>query len=271
MGRTHPNYSANTSPYGSKIQSRLLIPGSGYTTPTRFTPFKPFDLFPQELKPLVRDVPISKTGVSQGSGIPLTDSKIISPKSNTSPKLPCGPHSPSKSSPNSARKPQEEFQLEGDSLDSKERISSLVLSIEAKMQKSGIRVDCTELRTQLEGLRDGALCTPSSSSSEGDQLKVSFQYPPNPNPKISPDKEPQNKAAPLTQQAVPNPTQQSRDWASLFHTQSPSKVMKLCHYPELEQGDDAVVEIEETDLNDKAWGCCLIGYFLDGKMAFSPP
>lgn len=44
--------------------------------------------------------------------------------------------------------------------------------------------------------------------------------------------------------------------------------MKLCHYPDLQQETSVVVELEESDLNDKTWNCCLIGYFLYGKMPF---
>ncbi|XP_058227165.1 uncharacterized protein LOC131335705 isoform X3 [Rhododendron vialii] len=45
--------------------------------------------------------------------------------------------------------------------------------------------------------------------------------------------------------------------------------MKLEYYPELQKGKRAAVEIEETDLDDRSWNHCLIGYFLDGKMDFT--
>lgn len=44
--------------------------------------------------------------------------------------------------------------------------------------------------------------------------------------------------------------------------------MKLSHFPELQQEECAVVEIEEADVNEKTWSHCLVGHFLDGKMPF---
>lgn len=44
--------------------------------------------------------------------------------------------------------------------------------------------------------------------------------------------------------------------------------MQLDFYPELQQGINAVVEIDEADLDDGSWNHCLVGHFLDGKMAF---
>lgn len=45
--------------------------------------------------------------------------------------------------------------------------------------------------------------------------------------------------------------------------------MKLEYYPKLQKGKCAAVEIEETDLDDRSWNHCFIGYFLDGKMDFT--
>lgn len=144
------------------------------------------------------------------------------------------------------------------------------------MQASGVRVDCTELEAQLNRLRakdirpDG----PSTSLTNGNYLKVGFHYPTastNPQIPLQPtDDAPHTKPTPQTQDAPHKTSQQNnpKDWASLFRTQGPSKSMKLCHYPELQQGNNAVVELEESDLNDKTWNSCLVGYFLDGKMPF---
>ncbi|KAI8538755.1 hypothetical protein RHMOL_Rhmol09G0128600 [Rhododendron molle] len=59
-----------------------------------------------------------------------------------------GAHSPKKSSP--AR----ELQVPGDRLESEERLSSLVRSLEAEMKSSGVLVDCTELKSQLNRLKE---------------------------------------------------------------------------------------------------------------------
>lgn len=168
-------------------------------------------------------VHIPKIGEHQSSILPSNNPKILSTEQNPV----FGPHSPTKSSPNSARKLQEVFQQEGDRMDGKERLASLVQSIEAEMQKAGIKVDCTELNTQLNRLREKeiTLDIPFSSSANGDYLKVGFHYPSTPttslnSPKLI-DNEPQINPVPLTQNALPKATQQSnaKDWASLFRTQ----------------------------------------------------
>lgn len=98
---------------------------------------------------------------------------------------------------------------------------------------------------------------------------VSFHYPSKPTnpqtPQIPTNKDPHTKQFPLTQAALPNATQQpnSKDWAPLFHTQGPSKVMKL--YPKLQQENNVVVELDESNLNDKTWSYCLIGFFWMGR------
>lgn len=42
--------------------------------------------------------------------------------------------------------------------------------------------------------------------------------------------------------------------------------MQLSHYPELKTGKNAVIECDESHVDDKNWNHCLVGYFLDGKM-----
>lgn len=129
MGDTHTSNlnSKSTTSTGSKFQSKLLVPGAVYTTPTKFTPFKPMDLFPQNLKALNRQVDGSKTNIGE------TLSPIyppIDPKALTTEQKPTfGPSSPTTSSPNSARKLVEVFQQEGDRLDGKDRLETLVHSI----------------------------------------------------------------------------------------------------------------------------------------------
>ncbi|KAI8529947.1 hypothetical protein RHMOL_Rhmol11G0015400 [Rhododendron molle] len=48
----------------------------------------------------------------------------------------------------------EVFQQAGNRLDSEERISSLVRSLEAEMKNSGVLVDCSELKSQLSRLKE---------------------------------------------------------------------------------------------------------------------
>lgn len=166
-------------------------------------------------------------------------------------------------------------------MDGSTRLETLIQSIEEETQKSGIRVDCSELKTQLNRLREkeiipGAPVDPSASTTIKDHLKVNFHLPVNAKstPDLpsttSSDKDLHLTSNPQTQASLPKSNQQPnpRDWASLFRTQGPSRVMKLSHYPELQQEGSAVVELVESDLNDKTWNFCLIGYFLDGKMPF---
>lgn len=42
--------------------------------------------------------------------------------------------------------------------------------------------------------------------------------------------------------------------------------MKLDHYLELRKGKRAIVEIGKENLDERSWGHCLVGNFLDGKM-----
>ncbi|KAI8572593.1 hypothetical protein RHMOL_Rhmol01G0211600 [Rhododendron molle] len=53
-----------------------------------------------------------------------------------------------------ARKQQEVFQQAGNRLESEERISSLVRSLEAEMESSGVLVNYSELKFQLSRLKD---------------------------------------------------------------------------------------------------------------------
>ncbi|KAI8522319.1 hypothetical protein RHMOL_RhmolUnG0004000 [Rhododendron molle] len=50
--------------------------------------------------------------------------------------------------------PARELQVPGDRLESEERLSSLVRSLEAEMKSSGVLVDCTELKSQLNRLKE---------------------------------------------------------------------------------------------------------------------
>lgn len=59
------------------------------------------------------------------------------------------------------------------------------------MQESGVRVDCTELKTQLSRLRVKEINPGEPSSSAGDYLKVGFNFYSSPSP--TPPKHPHIK------------------------------------------------------------------------------
>ncbi|KAI8564159.1 hypothetical protein RHMOL_Rhmol03G0160300 [Rhododendron molle] len=187
-----------------------------------------------------------------------------------------GAHSPKKSSP--AR----ELQVPGDRLESEERLSSLVRSLEAEMKSSGVLVDCTELKSQLNRLKEhhdliGCQSSVSDASGKPQTLNVNFKIPSGSNfgqdefinldlkDGILP-----NPIKPHTNrhQNPIRPKGNPKNWASLFAAQGPSKMMKLDYYPLLQKGKCAVVELDESDIDEGSWNHCLIGHFLDGKMEF---
>lgn len=195
--------------------------------------------------------------------------------SSSEPNKALGNQSPTKASPSSTKTMKDVVQQTGEQLEGEERLVALVQSIEAEMQRSGIRVDCSDLKTQLIRLQTQQISAdsqPSSTTTTNDLLKVSFHFPsatsdPTTHPQSTDNPDPKIQNTSLQK---PNNTQQAKpkDWASLFQTQGPSKVMNLCHYPELQQGDEPVVKMDETDLYEGIWSNCLVGYFLDGKMPF---
>lgn len=277
----------------------LLKPGTTFSTATKFTPFRPLDLYPFGLKTsdFSENPNLYTTAATSGS---LSDDVVLAPSKNpwlsttistSSPNNPTstilleqnsipssgeskctppehnpskGPHSPIRSSPNS---------LEGDRQDGQARLATLVRSIEAELQVSGIKVDCTELKTQLLRLQSKGSTSDASTAEKKNYLKVDFHYPANttiPLSQSSVDEDPQINPNPHPQNTIPNNSHQPnpKDRASLFRTQGPSKAMKLCHFPDLQQDGSATIELEEAELNDKSWSHCLVGYFLDGKMPF---
>ncbi|KAG5552983.1 hypothetical protein RHGRI_010968 [Rhododendron griersonianum] len=112
---------------------------------------------------------------------------------------------------------------------------------------------------------------------------------PNPTPKLVPNPrrnshemgfEPQTQLKtnfhtkpPQTQQPFPKPNSgknklKPKNWASLLQSQSPSLVMKLEYFPDLQKGKEAIVEID-VELTDAGnWNRYLVGHFLDGNMAY---
>ncbi|KAH7851690.1 hypothetical protein Vadar_015391 [Vaccinium darrowii] len=93
-------------------------------------------------------------------------------------------HNPTTANPSPFRELHQVFQQEGNRLDSEERLSTIVRSLEFELQNSGIKVDCSELKTQLIRLKEnhGSSVAPSAITGGSDQtLKVGFNS--NPNPK----------------------------------------------------------------------------------------
>lgn len=136
------------------------------------------------------------------------------------------------------------------------------------MIKAGTRVDCSELKSQLNSLRAKEISPEGASSSTtvGNSLKIGFQYPIPPNSvpsKSTNELHAQNKDDPKIQPIDQKTTQPTKpkDWAALFHTQSRSSVMKLSHYPELQKGEDAVVELDDIHVMIGPGNNCLIVTF----------
>jgi hypothetical protein len=63
-----------------------------------------------------------------------------------------GPHNPVLTSPNSSRRLQEVFQTAGVQLEKEERIALIVHSFEADLKKSGMSVDLSQLKKQINYL-----------------------------------------------------------------------------------------------------------------------
>ncbi|KAG5553054.1 hypothetical protein RHGRI_011046 [Rhododendron griersonianum] len=67
-----------------------------------------------------------------------------------------------------------------------------------------------------------------------------------------------------TGQVKPKP----KNWAALLQSQSPSLDMKLDHFPDLQRGKEALVEIDLELTDVGMWNKYLVGHFLDGQMAY---
>ncbi|KAI8535189.1 hypothetical protein RHMOL_Rhmol10G0154500 [Rhododendron molle] len=243
------------------------------STPNRSTPsnpiLKPFDLCHGATPPLVSSTHPNPSLVSLDSS-----NHFHNPSSSF------GPHSPK--NPRPAGNLQEVFQEAGERLDSEERLSGLVRSLEAEMKSSGVIVDCSGLKTQLNRLKEHhELSRYQSSGSDAcgnpQSLNVNFKIP-------SGSEIGQREFISLKSDSeagiFPNPIEprtnrfhnpirpqgNSKNWASLFAAQGPSKMMKLDHHPQLQQGKRAVVELVDSDIDEDRWNHCLVGHFLDGKM-----
>ncbi|KAG5557724.1 hypothetical protein RHGRI_007842 [Rhododendron griersonianum] len=107
--------------------------------------------------------------------IPSDDSSHLPDSSST-----LGALSPKNPSP--ARKLQEVFQVAGERLDSEVRLSNLVRSLEAEMKSSGVLVDCSELKSQLNRLKEhhvisGYQSSVSDACGNPQTLNVNFKIP----------------------------------------------------------------------------------------------
>lgn len=166
---------STTGPNGKLIQSKLLVPSATYSTPTKFTPFRPLDLYSTSLQSFEtsnRRVQNS-TPKNPNSKIPESKIKAVVSDVDTSANPSFGLHSPPKPRPTSALFKQEEERSEGE-----EKIALLVQAIEEEMQKAGTRVDCSELKSQLNLLRakESIPKGASSSTGTGNSLKKGFHF-----------------------------------------------------------------------------------------------
>lgn len=206
------------------------------SSPSHLIP-KPFDLCPGAPPLLV------SSANPTPSLIPSDDSSHLPDSSST-----LGALSPKNPSP--ARKLQEVFQVAGERLDSED--SNLVRSLEAEMKSSGVLVDCSELKSQLNRLKEhhvisGYQSLVSDACGNPQTLNVNFKIPSG--SKIG-QEEFINFESKLKDGILPNPIKphtnrhhnpirpqgNSKNWASLFAAQGPSKMMKLEYYPQLQQG-----------------------------------
>lgn len=158
-----------------------------------------------------------------------------------------------------ARKLHEVFQREGQNQASEDRISSLVQSIEDEMLKSGVNVSLSQLKSHILQVREEYSKPDAATSSVEVNLEGAF---------VEVEDKPPHQELHAKPTAVNNPSK-TQNWASLFKAQAPSKTMKLEHFPNMQQGKDAVVELDDSDVDSNSWDHCLIGYFLDGKMPYN--
>lgn len=122
---------------------------------------------------------------------------------------------------------------------SEEKLATIVRSLEDEMQSSGIKIDGTELKTQLTRLKENY--DKESTITDGrigeHALRIGFNTLPKQIPmEEQPNQLPQEVDIP-TQKPVNNrDSGKNKNWAALFSAQEPSKVLKLEHYPELQKG-----------------------------------
>lgn len=225
------------------------------------TPFKPQNHFPFGLKssdfsenPKPEEESTSGTQPQKNPN-PCSPETIFEPSSTPAkePKSNYSPHSPTKS-PSSSRILQEVFRNASERLGREEKISALVQSFEAEMKVMGMALDLSHLTTQLKSLQEEHSMPESSSRFlEGDFVEVEDR----------PEDSSKDGLVPTQKQGkAPN-------WASLFKAQAPSKSLKLEHFPEMQNGTEAVVDLQDSDTDTTLWNHCLVGYFLDGKMSFN--
>lgn len=115
----------------------------------------------------------------------------------------------------------------------------MVQSFEAELLKSGMSLDLSHLTKQINFLQESHNVPKSPSRYlEGDFVDVE-----------DPPEALQTKIEPSITQKPGKPP----NWASLFKAQAPSKTMKLQHYPEMQQGKEAVIELDESDIDSNSW------------------
>lgn len=166
---------------GTPIYSKLLKPGMVFTTPPKFTPFKPLDLYPQGQMSsdggLASINPNSKIPESKNSN---TDNSESIPIQNQA--LNLSPSKPNRASSSPAHKPEEVSQREGVIQASEDRISSLVQSLEDEIHKAGVNVNLSQLKAHIIQVREvnynSEFAAPSITTKlEGEFVKVECDSP----------------------------------------------------------------------------------------------
>jgi len=151
--------------------------------------------------------------------------------------------------------------MEGENED---RICSLVHSIEEEMHKAGVNVNFSQLKSHLLQIREDHSNSNMGSDVvvNGDIIEVECNSPRHAQISSDPSASGSKEQAKVSHNSVPDPNPnpgKPKNWSSLFKAQAPSKVMKLEHFPEMQRGNEAVVELDESDVDTNSWNHCLIG------------
>jgi len=127
------------------------------------------------------------------------------------------------------------------------------------MHKSGVNVSLDQLKAHILQVRESYSNPNAASSSINVNIEGDF---------VELGDKPPHQEPPVDTRTTVN-SGKNQNWASLFKAQAPSKSMKLEHFPDMQKGKDAVVELEDSDVDTNSWDHCVIGYFLDGRMPFN--
>lgn len=239
------------------IHSKLLNPGVVLSTPTRYTPFNPLDLYQKSSNPSSTQsqnlIPNSSnhinpepTGVVRTSeGVEgLQSQKLKNPDSHPTQVQALNPNSHSK---DSMMKPTTNEALSRQSQE--ESTTTQVLynargaPYDAKDPNLGYPSDA--IRPRYNSSKPILTSQPALNLTMSSEPKASGRL----------------QGTEQLPRAV-----HTKNWSSLFKAQAPAKSMRLEHYPEFQKGKEAHIAFDESQLDDGIGKHCLVGHFLDGKM-----